>query len=123
MKLIQKLGTARFKISTPGVAASELELNFNPIIEAKNLTGDYLIIHWQARPKGDREWGIYQSSDDSYRSTLGGKINMSDAEMFQLDDKTAKTIPSAVLITNESRVTCINDRVIVGQVYMNDLKL
>ncbi|WP_229642976.1 hypothetical protein [Waterburya agarophytonicola] len=108
-------------MSTPNVAGSELELDFNPIIKEKNLSGEYVIIHWQGRPKGDREWGIYSSHNDSYRSFLGGKINWSSVELFQLNDKTTNTLPSAVLIVPESKVTCIDGKAIVGEVLLSDV--
>ena len=122
MKQIQKVGAGLFKISTPGVNGSEINLDFNPIIKEKGLTGDFLLIHWQGRPKGEREWGIYSGQDDSYRSFLEGKINWQKIEMFQLDDKTAKSLPSAVMIVEQAPVTCINGRAIVGEVLLSDLQ-
>lgn len=121
MKLVQKLGQAKFKISTPGVSSSELELDFKPIIEAKKLQGNFVIIHWQGRPKGHREWGIYQSIDDSYSTFVQGKINMGEVEMFMLDDATTKTLPSAVLISHQDKVTCINAKTIVGEAFLSDV--
>ncbi|MCC0177587.1 hypothetical protein I4641_11420 [Waterburya agarophytonicola K14] len=80
-----------------------------------------IIIHWQGRPKGDREWGIYSSRDDSYRCFLAGKINWSSVELFQLNDQTTNTLPSAVLIVPESKVTCIDGKAIVGEVLLSDV--
>lgn len=34
-----------------------LKMDFNPIIEEFNLTGDYVIQHWQAKPFGYRQFG------------------------------------------------------------------
>lgn len=121
MKLIQKLGLARFKVSTPGVVGQDLELDFNPIIEQFKLEGNFCLIHWQARPKGHREWGIYSSKDDSYTSQPKLKINLATSESLQLDDATAKTIPSAVLYTGEDVVTCINNKTIIGKVFLSDV--
>lgn len=121
MKVIQKLGKARFKVSTPGVVGQDLELDFNPIIEQFKLEGHFCLIHWQARPKGHREWGIYSSKDDSYISQLKLKLNVATAESLQLDDATAKTIPSAVFYTGEDLVTCINDKTIIGNVFLSDV--
>ncbi|MEO1692182.1 MAG: hypothetical protein AAFR63_11735 [Cyanobacteria bacterium J06631_6] len=122
MKLITKTGEAKFKVSTPGIPGSDLDLDFNPIINEKKLKGNYTIIHWQGRPKGHREWGIYQSKDDSYSTFIGGSINAGVTELFMLDDKTAKTLPSAVLISPEDKVTCINEKTIIGEVFLSDLQ-
>ena len=121
MKSIQHISKAKFKISTPGVAGSELELDFNPIIDEFNLIGDFTLIHWQARPKGYREWGIYTSSTDTYRSIGELVQNVGGYRSLQLDDQTAKSIPSAVLYSNENKCTCINDKAILGIVSVNDL--
>ncbi|MEL6442282.1 MAG: hypothetical protein AAFQ80_23925 [Cyanobacteria bacterium J06621_8] len=40
---------------------------------------------------------------------------------MQLDDATAATVPSAVLYTREDRLTCINQRSVIGEVLMSDL--
>ncbi len=110
MKQINKIQKAKFKVATPGVAGSELELDFQPVIDQFELEGDFILIHWQARPKGHRQWGIYSSRDDNYRSTSELAINLASVKSLQLDDATAKTIPSAVLYVQEERITCINDR-------------
>ncbi len=121
MKQITKIQRAKFKVATPGVTGSELELDFQPVIDQFKLEGDFILIHWQARPKGYREWGIYSSRDDNYRSTSELAINLATVKSLQLDDATAKTIPSAVLYVQEERITCINDRSIIGAVLLSDV--
>ncbi len=121
MKQITKIQKAKFKIATPGMTNSELELDFQPLIEEFKLEGDFILIHWQARPKGHRQWGIYSSKDDSYRSTSELAINWASVKSLQLDDATAKTIPSAVLYCPDARITCINDRSIIGAVLLSDV--
>lgn len=120
-KQITKIQKAKFKIVTPGITNSELELDFQPIIDQFQLEGDFFLIHWQARPKGHREWGIYSSTEDSYRSTSELAINLTSAKSLQLDDTTAKTIPSAVLYCQSDRITCINERSIIGSVLLSDV--
>ena len=120
-KQITKIQKAKFKVATPGVTNSELELDFQPVIDQFKLDGDFVLIHFQARPKGHREWGIYSSKDDSYRSISELAINWATVKSLQLDDATAKTIPSAVLHVQEERITCINDRSIVGAVLLSDV--
>ena len=97
MKIITKIDTAKFKISTPDIEKSELTLDFARIIDQFKLEGDYYLIHWQARPKGYRQWGIYSSSTDTYTSTEEILISYGGCSTLQLDDKTATTVPSAVI--------------------------
>lgn len=121
MKNIQKLGVAKFKVSTPNVTNSDIEIDFNPLIEQFKLSGNYILIHWQAKPKGFREWGIYSSKDDSYKSVAELAQNVGGFKTLQLDDQTAKTLPSAVLYSGEDKYTCINDKAILGTVAIADL--
>lgn len=99
-KIITKIDTARFKVVSISPKPFQLILNFNPLIERFKLSGNYQLIHWQARPKGSREWGIYNSPDDNYRSLkdfeLQGKF-----KSLQILDAIARSIPSAVLLYQE----------------------
>jgi len=70
-------------------------------------------------PKGHRQWGIYSSRDDSYRSMAEVIIN-SSVKSLQLDDASAKSIPSAVLFSAETQITCINDKTIIGNIFLSD---
>ena len=56
MKSVHKISKAKFMVTTIDVPNSELQLDFNPIIEQFNLQGKFYLIHWQARPKGHREY-------------------------------------------------------------------
>jgi hypothetical protein len=99
MKTIQHLARAKFKISTSGIVNSELVLDFQPIIDEFKLTGDFKLIHWQAKPKGHREFGIYNSIDDSYRSTsFLVKASYGSLQLLQLDDAKDNALPSAVIL-------------------------
>lgn len=98
MKLITKLERAKFALATEFIANSELELDFNPIIKQFELKGDYYLIHWQARPKGYREWGVYRAVDDSYHSLPKIPIAYGGWSSLQLDDAITNTLPSAVVL-------------------------
>jgi hypothetical protein len=98
MKLIERIARGVFTISTNGVSDSSLELNFNPIIEQFKLTGKFYLVHWQARPKGHREFGVYNSITDSYISTETlPKLAYGGMQLLQLNDVTANVLPSAVI--------------------------
>ena len=97
MKTVHKISRAKFKISTPNVRNSELLLDFNPVIDEFKLVGNFYLIHWQARPKGHREWGIYDSRHDTYTSSVELTPGYGKHELKMLDDP-ADTIPSAVVV-------------------------
>lgn len=97
MKTVQRISKAKFKIFTPNVPNSELLLDFNPVINEFKLLGNFYLIHWQARPKGHREWGIYHSATDTYRSNVSFPSCFGKVEFAMLEDP-APTIPSAVLV-------------------------
>ncbi len=113
MKTIQKLSKAKFKVSSYNVPNSELELDFNPIIEEFNLEGDFLLIHWQAKPKGYRRWGIYSSRSGLYYSVVSIDIERWTGKTLQLDDMTASTVPSAVLLVNNARLIIVDESAII----------
>jgi hypothetical protein len=100
MKTIERIGIAKFKVNTVGVDDSQLPLDFQPLIDRFNLTGNYQLIHWQARPKGHREFGIYSSPDDSYKSIANfDKVGYGSLQLLQLDDGVANNpLPSAVIL-------------------------
>lgn len=96
-KIITKLSKARFKVLTPNVEKGQLILNFNPLIEQFNLTGNYQLVHWQAMPKKYREWGIYSSVNDSYQSLAFFEFS-GNFKTLQIHDTQASSIPTAVLL-------------------------
>lgn len=96
-KIITRFGKARFRVVTPEARNHQLILNFNPLIKQFNLSGNFQLIHWQAKPKGFREWGIYNALDDNYQSLSGFQIQ-GVFKSLQLPDKTAVSVPSAVLL-------------------------
>lgn len=96
-KLITKLGKGRFRLITPNVPNGQLILDFNPVIKKFALTGNFQLIHWQARPKNYREWGIYHSKDDRYETLPGFQIT-GNFKSLQIPDKEAASIPSAVIL-------------------------
>ena len=101
MKIIKKIAKGKFDVITPN-QDSKLTLDFNPIIEQFKLhegRSDYKLIHWQAKPKGDRQWGVYDRASDSYSCGVWDDLPTfyGGARLLMLDDATATTIPSAVV--------------------------
>lgn len=97
---ITKLGVAKFQSTWHSVADSTLFLNFNPIIQQYNLTGQYVLLHWQAKPKNLRTWGVYDSVTDTYHSIGSDEVKPFIAEVDILDvpETLIKTVPTAVLL-------------------------
>lgn len=96
-KQIVKLEQGRFRITTLNIPRSQLFLDFNPIIKFFNLTGDFDLIHWQARPYKYRQWGIYSSRTDSYQSLPEFQMETASFKSLQIPDEQATTLPSAVI--------------------------
>lgn len=99
-QIITKINKARFNVMTVSTVNFQLILNFNPLIEKFNLTGNYKLVHWQAKPKNSRRWGIYNSKDDSYQSLENFQLK-GIIQSLQIPDKESISIPSAVLLLKE----------------------
>lgn len=102
MKSILKTGKRKFKVSTKNHPDGTIDLDFNPIISRFNLhkgRDDYKLIHWQGRPKGEREWGIYDPQADSYRCGVYALHHSFIGEMrlLMIEDNIATSLPSACL--------------------------
>lgn len=121
MKTITKLSKAKFKITTDNVPNSAIELDFNPIIDTFKLKGSYSLLHWQAKPKGHRQWGVYSSLTDSYVSVADVDLNFGKIKTLQLNDATAATVPSAVLHYPDGKLCQIGDKVILGEMLITSL--
>ena len=77
-----------------------LILDFSPIIFTFDLKGKYLLLHWQARPKGLRKWGFYESITNSYHSPNfchNLDLPTSNSRLLQLQENDYKTVPTAVI--------------------------
>lgn len=101
-KIITQLGKARFRLVTVNIPNSQIILDFNPLIHKFQLKGEFSLIHWQARPKKYREWGIYNSVEDSYSSIPDFKIEGIFTSL-QIPDVSAYSLPSAVLMVRHPR--------------------
>ncbi len=113
MKTITKLARAKFRVVTDNVANSELILDFDPIIKQFNLSGNYLLIHWQAKPRGHRQWGVYFSGTDNYSSLKAIDFNHAVGTTLQLDDAKTETVPSAVIVVKDAQLITLNERAFI----------
>lgn len=109
---IQKLSEATFRCEWEKVPDSRLKLNFDVIIQHFELKGDFCLLHWQAKPKGLRRWGVYDSIEDKYHSCDWDKIRFSMPMQFrtlQVDETKVSTVPTAVIYVADSRVVVSDD--------------
>ena len=81
---------------------SIIELDFNPLINhVLNSTfkaNYFCLVHWQARPKGLRQWGVFDSTTSNYYASreLSFKTAV-EPKTIQLDELKIKTLPTAVV--------------------------
>lgn len=97
IKTIVKTSPGIFRLTTENIANSQIILNFNPIITQFNLNGNYCLVHWQARPKGYREWGIFDSKSDRYFSVDKFDFTVDLGKTLQINDQEITALPSAVI--------------------------
>lgn len=97
----------KFIISWSNTLETSLILDFNPFIERfkLDLNQEFRLLHWQARPKGVRTWGVFYSSgkykvfhEEWYAL---GNLNVN---LLQLDETKIKTLPTAVLYLREPKL-------------------
>lgn len=109
---IRKISDYRFLLTYKSLRDFRLLMDFRPLWEAVNPTGPCCLVHWQAKPRGQRRWGIFDG--ESYRSFEGYSSEL-PCEGLQLDEQQVLTVPTAVLCYRKAR--CIsegNTAVIVG---------
>jgi hypothetical protein len=92
-----------------------LKLNFDVLIEYFGLTGDFTLLHWQARPKFVRRWGIYCHKSDRYHSCDYNQLLIAATliEPLQIDESLFKTVPTAVLYMPDTEVVVEGNKVLI----------
>ena len=103
MKTIIKISRGVFNVYTGHERrARRIPLDFNPVIAMltdREKSFDYKLIHWQSSPRGEREWGIYDPIEDTYKSGVfpNHQTGYGAMKMKMLDDSTSSTLPSSVI--------------------------
>lgn len=108
---ITKISRGIFHSVWHSIPNSELVLNFNPLIKEHNLNGQYVLLHWQARPKNLRTWGVYDSTTDMYYSIGSDDITpfIAEVDIIDVSEKIVKSVPTAVILFRG--VSWINGRI------------
>jgi hypothetical protein len=107
LRITKLKGRGKFYLGWDEKPSEPLTLDFNPIIFKFNLKGKYLLIHWQARPKGLRKWGFYDSISDNYYSPEfchNIKLPNSESCLLQLTENDFYTVPTAVIYLPDASI-------------------
>ncbi len=115
-QVIKQTAIGEFDVFWEGIRDSLLHLNFNPIITQHNLSGIYCLLHWQAKPKYYRRWGIYYSPHDYYYPFNWHELRINEkiiAKALDISESKFKTVPSAVIYL-QAKLTKTNEGFIVN---------
>ncbi|MBW4619313.1 MAG: hypothetical protein KME17_08135 [Cyanosarcina radialis HA8281-LM2] len=103
MKTVEAIDTYKVRISYPDLGV-DLDMDFEPIVNyfGLNRYSNYVLCHWQAKPKGFRGYGWFVRAGDRYRYhaidwdkiECDGLVRM---QPLQIDENVFTTIPTAVL--------------------------
>ena len=98
---ITTLDYGRFAVqwNIKGQEQFSLNLNFNPIIANYNLEKKGILLHWQARPKMIRRWGVFDLATGEYVCSKGKDIVIIDSScrLLDVDERLVASIPTACI--------------------------
>ena len=67
MQVIEQKGT-RVEIRYSDRPNFLMKMDFGPIIRHHKVAGNFVIVHFQAMPKGERRWGVFDGASSQYYS-------------------------------------------------------
>lgn len=115
--IVTKTGQSQFNLRWEGVPDSTINLDFRPLQEEFNLTGVYCLLHWQARPKGLRRWGVYESLNDNYLSLDFHNLLISPSlksGALQINENIHATLPTAVMLYEKCYLRWLDPNWFIG---------
>lgn len=96
--------TAQKVFSLRWVGNDPLIMNFNPIIQKYDLSGDFVLLHWQAKPKNLRGWGLYDSATDQYYQTNSDlQLPELKIKLVDVNERYVLTVPTAMILFQDCR--------------------
>lgn len=97
---ITRINETKFISVWHGVPDSNLVLNFEPVIKAYGLTGTYCLLHWQAKPRNLRTWGIYCSDSKQYFSVGSDDLvfPMCQPKLVDVPESIVRSVPTAMIL-------------------------
>lgn len=100
-----EIAERRVKIRYPELPEFELKMDFNPLVETFKLSGQFCLLHWQAKPFGERRWGVYDERLGQYFSCEWNNLAIrSIGIILQIDERVVQTVPVAVVCYKDSKV-------------------
>ena len=113
MQQVIKLSPTKFNVSWSGRTQEKdkIVIDFEPIIDYFQLSGDFVLIHWQSRPFGLRRWGAYDSFSHNYYPFDYDKINLNfiPIKLLQRPEIPNVLPPSAVILFSDCRLIIKED--------------
>lgn len=107
---VVKKNKYRFNIWIKNTEGSSIDLNFKPVIEEHNLTGNFVIIHYQPKPFGLRSFGVYTSQDGGQYSKIENYITNKASKSIKVNEfKFPNARPSAVILFENAKVKIKDD--------------
>ena len=103
-QIIRKTGFRTYQLFWEEKPDEILNLDFNPLVNQFRLNDDKcVLVHWQAKPKGLRRYGVYDVLKDQYYGVDYDKLSLAYTKCIpiQIDETAFKTIPTAVLLYKE----------------------
>lgn len=102
---VVKTEAGKVSLTYPTMPEFSLQMDFNPIIDWFRLRGQFCILHWQAKPFGERRWGLYDAGVDRYTSLKYCELQPRVVpQLLQVDESIIKTVPTAILYFSRSRL-------------------
>jgi hypothetical protein len=86
---------------------SLITLDFNPIIKEGRLVKDFAICHYQARPRGLRQWGIFYAGDYFSVKIINAEIAY---ESILLPETATTHPPNAVMVHRNCKVVITDEQ-------------
>ena len=99
MQQIIKIRTGRFLVEWTQRPQEKLTVDFLPLIKTFKLEPPFCLLHWQAKPKGLRRWGIYDGATDVYVGCDWDSIHLlCKPKVIEISENVHRTVPTAVLL-------------------------
>ena len=89
-----------------------LIMDFNPLIESFDLIGNYVLVHYQSKPKYLRTWGVFYEGEYFSIDTI---TSNRPSLTLKIDETLLSLPPHAVMYYPESKFSLISE--IQGVIY------
>ena len=109
---IEKIGTAKFRLQWGELDPAILDLDFAPFLGDTRLNGiNFTLLHYQAKPKGLRTFGMYCRKQDSYFCVYD-ETSIVFQILPELIIIPENTIPNAAVLFKNSEIKEMGDNLL-----------